>query len=207
MTSASHLFRTYEELIGQGGLLKGNAITLHGVCYLPLYEAKMVHHYDHRWATYERDGETSRDMTDAEKQQPDCLPLPRYWVDEWQVVLRTSSAPRELVKAYNKGELEAAFELLGQWALGAALEQHHPASDELRARVVGAVQSSGLFAHSNTELAEQLQASSPLSAEELHGLMPGLLNEDKEKYCFGAAAIAGALPEVSVGIPRYLSCN
>ncbi|CJM38692.1 Type I restriction-modification system methyltransferase subunit [Streptococcus pneumoniae] len=181
MNTASHLFRTYNELMEQGGVLTGNVITLHGTRYLPLYEGKLAHHYDHRWATYERDGETSRDMTDAEKQRPDCLPLPRYWVDEWQVVLRTSTAPQELVKAYNKGEFEATFELLGQWALGAALEQQHPASDELRARVVGAEQSSGLFAHSNTELAEQLQASSPLNVEELHGLLPGLLNEDKEK--------------------------
>ena len=93
----------------------------------------------------------------------------------------------ELVKAYNKGELEAAFELLGQWALGAALEQHHP-------QVMNCARSSrggtelGPIAHSNTELAEQLQASSPLSAEELHGLMPGPLNEDKEKYCFGGSS-------------------
>lgn len=198
MNTASHLFRTYNELMGQGGVLTGNVITLHGTRYLPLYEGKLAHHYDHRWATYERDGETSRDMTDAEKQQPSCLPLPRYWVDEWQVVLRTSTAPQELVKAYNKGELETAYELLGQWALGAALEQQHPASDELRARVVGAVQSSGLFAHSNTELAEQLQASSPLSAEELHGLMPGLLSEDKEKVLRWGQQL------LQVRCPRYL---
>jgi len=200
MNTASHLFRTYNELMGQGGVHTGNVITLHGTRYLPLYEGKLAHHYDHRWATYERDGETSRDMTDAEKQQPDCLPLPRYWVDEWQVVLRTSSAPQELVKAYNKGELETAYELLGQWALGAALEQQHPASDELRVRVVGAVQSTGLFAQSNTELAEQLQASSPLSAEDLHGLMPGLLNEDKEKVlCWGQQLLQVRCPKYLLG--------
>ncbi len=198
MNTASHLFRTYNELMGQGGVLTGNVITLHGTRYLPLYEGKLAHHYDHRWATYERDGETSRDMTDAEKQQPSCLPLPRYWVDEWQVVLRTSTAPQELVKAYNKGEFETALELLGQWALGAALEQQHPASDELRVRVVGAVQSTGLFAQSNTELAEQLQASSPLSAEELHGLMAGLLNEDKEKVLRWGQQL------LQVRCPKYL---
>lgn len=198
MNTASHLFRTYNELMGHGGVLTGNVITLHGARYLPLYEGKLAHHYDHRWATYERDGETSRDMTDAEKQQPSCLPLPRYWVDEWQVVLRTSSAPQELVKAYNKSELETAYELLGQWALGAALEQQHPASDELRVRVVGAVQSTGLFAQSNTELAEQLQASSPLSAEELHGLLSGLLNEDKEKVLLWGQQL------LQVRCPKYL---
>lgn len=48
---------------------------------LPLYEAKMIHHYDHRWATYEPDGSV-RDVTLEEKQDPDCVVLPRYWVRE-----------------------------------------------------------------------------------------------------------------------------
>lgn len=48
---------------------------------LPLYEAKMIHHYDHRWATYEPDGSV-RDVTLAEKQDPDFVVLPRYWVRE-----------------------------------------------------------------------------------------------------------------------------
>lgn len=48
---------------------------------LPLYEAKMIHHYDHRWATYEPDGST-RDVTLAEKQDPNFVVLPRYWVRE-----------------------------------------------------------------------------------------------------------------------------
>ncbi|MFH6601827.1 Eco57I restriction-modification methylase domain-containing protein [Ectopseudomonas khazarica] len=183
MAEDSHLFLPKGEHIG-----------------LPLYEAKMMHHFDHRWATYQRDGETSRDMTDAEKQQPDCLPLPRYWVDEWQVVLRTSTAPQELLKAYTKSEMDTAFELLGQWALGAALEQQHPASDDLLARVVGAVQSTGLFAQSNTEPAEQLHASSPLHAEELHGLLPGLLNEDKEKVLrWGQKLLKARCPKYLLG--------
>lgn len=48
---------------------------------LPLYEAKMIHHFDHRWATYEPDG-TIRDVTLAEKQDPDFAAMPRYWVRE-----------------------------------------------------------------------------------------------------------------------------
>lgn len=48
---------------------------------LPLYEAKMIHQYDHRWATYEPDG-TVRDVTLVEKQDPSFVALPRYWVRE-----------------------------------------------------------------------------------------------------------------------------
>lgn len=206
MSNDSGLFRTYDTLMQQGGILTGNAISLHGVRYLPLYEAKMAHHYDHRWATYERDGKTSRDLTDAEKQQPDCLPLPRYWVEEWHVVLRTSTAPEALVKAYNKGELDIAFELLGQWALGAALVQQHPASNELRARFTELGATVGLFTQSNTELAEHLQTSSPLDTEELHGLLSGLLNEDKEKVVrWGQQLLRVRCPQYLLGWRR--SCR
>jgi hypothetical protein len=45
---------------------------------LPLYEAKMLHHYDHRWATYE--GSTVRDVDVAEKVDPEFSVVPRYWV-------------------------------------------------------------------------------------------------------------------------------
>lgn len=48
---------------------------------LPLYEGKMIHHYDHRWATYEVDG-SIRDVTLAEKRDPQFVALPRYWVRE-----------------------------------------------------------------------------------------------------------------------------
>lgn len=48
---------------------------------LPLYEAKMIHHFDHRWATYGPAG-SIRDVTEEEKQDPTFVVLPRYWVRE-----------------------------------------------------------------------------------------------------------------------------
>lgn len=51
---------------------------------LPLYEAKMIHHYDTKWATYEPDGST-RDVTPNEKRDPDFFVMPRYWVHETEV--------------------------------------------------------------------------------------------------------------------------
>lgn len=54
--------------------------------YLPLYEAKMIHHFDHRWATY--DGLDTRDMTATEKAGPAAVALPRYWVPEAEVEAR-----------------------------------------------------------------------------------------------------------------------
>jgi hypothetical protein len=51
---------------------------------LPLYEAKLIHHYDHRWATYGGDA-TCRDVTQAEKQDPSLQVTPRYWVERGAV--------------------------------------------------------------------------------------------------------------------------
>jgi N-6 DNA Methylase len=50
---------------------------------LPLYEAKMLHQFDHRWATYE--GLDVRDASLTEKQDPDFRVTPRYWVDKQEV--------------------------------------------------------------------------------------------------------------------------
>lgn len=95
MTSDSHLFRTREQLENprddQGRpekpfRLAGNVFERDGVRWLPLYEAKMIHHFDHQWATYENGA--FRDVTPQEKADPDFHVLPRYWVPEEEVEKR-----------------------------------------------------------------------------------------------------------------------
>lgn len=70
---------------------------------VPLYEAKMIHHFDHRWATYgagaSDDEEGARDCTIAEKQNLAFEPSPRYWVPEEEVVLRAARVPSALKSA------------------------------------------------------------------------------------------------------------
>ncbi|HQI71510.1 MAG TPA: N-6 DNA methylase [Smithella sp.] len=78
MSNDSHLFRTREQLEADGWVLEGNVFRKDGEEYLPLYEAKMIHHFDHRWATY--DGLDTRELTLEEKQDPSFFVLPRYWV-------------------------------------------------------------------------------------------------------------------------------
>ena len=56
--------------------------------YVPLYEAKMIHQFDHRWAGYHTDATTSSDATLAEKANPAWEPAPRYWVPETEVTNR-----------------------------------------------------------------------------------------------------------------------
>ena len=57
---------------------------------LPLYEAKMIHQFDHRWATYSvADGkDMTGDVALADKQNPDFCVTPRYWLDKAEVEQR-----------------------------------------------------------------------------------------------------------------------
>jgi hypothetical protein len=57
---------------------------------LPLYEAKMIHQFDHRWATYTPDGD-SRDVTPEQKRNPNLTVVPRYWLDPNEVEERLSA--------------------------------------------------------------------------------------------------------------------
>nr|WP_255579040.1 N-6 DNA methylase [Deinococcus sp. RIT780] len=84
MNTASHLFRTAEQLEADGWELDGNRYRQGNAQMLPLYEAKLMHQFDHRFATYTDSGDT-RDMTSAEKADPTKLPLPRYWVEGAEV--------------------------------------------------------------------------------------------------------------------------
>lgn len=114
MTSDSGFFRTSAQMEADGWQRVGVdwvQETAVGVeRRVPLYEAKMIHHFDHRWATYgagaSDDEEGARDCTLAEKQNPDFEPSPRYWVPEEEVVLRAARVPSALKSAIRQGRGE-----------------------------------------------------------------------------------------------------
>jgi hypothetical protein len=63
---------------------------------LPLYEAKMIHQYDHRLSSYDKRPEGSLDtelprLDPAEKDDPWRSPVPRYWVDRTEVHKRLAA--------------------------------------------------------------------------------------------------------------------
>ncbi len=88
MANDSGSFCTNEHLEAEGWTLDGNVFHRGDDVFLPLYEAKMLHQYDHRWVTY--DGAETRDLTLAEKANPSCVTLPRYWVPQDEVEARLS---------------------------------------------------------------------------------------------------------------------
>jgi len=89
---------------------------------LPLYEAKMIHQYDHRWATYRADGgaEGAVDVPLADKRNPDYAARPRYWVEAREVYLRTAALPKGLLTALRERDqpaivLAVAHLLFADW--------------------------------------------------------------------------------------------
>jgi hypothetical protein len=90
---------------------------------VPLYEAKMFHQFDHRWATYTDNGDT-RDLTDDEKSDLSFAVKPRYWVDKKEVENKLSGkwdknwllGFRDITNSTN--ERTAIFSLLPKIAVG-----------------------------------------------------------------------------------------
>ena len=101
MSNDSHLFRTREQLEADGWKLEGNVFRRETEEHLPLYEAKMVHHFDHRWASYQVEGgkEAAIDVSLQDKENPGFTVLPRYWVAAREVRLRTANLPKGLLAA------------------------------------------------------------------------------------------------------------
>lgn len=93
MTSASDLFMN-------GPAQDGEASRL------PLYEAKLIHQFDHRWATFipepgvPNDDWSSRDVTTAEKANPTYQVATRYWVDGREVLNRIARVPSRVANAW-----------------------------------------------------------------------------------------------------------
>ena len=90
---------------------------------LPLYEAKLIHQFDHRWATYTPAGD-SRDLTLAEKQDPATTVTPRYWVAQRAVWLRVARLPKALLQALEGRQNELIGLAMTQQLFGHWLAQH-----------------------------------------------------------------------------------
>jgi hypothetical protein len=128
MSNDSHLFRTKEQLESQGFELKGNVFERANEKCLPLYEAKMMHHFTHRYGDYAMRPEGSEDselprIPVQKLQNPDYAVLPRYWVEEWEVIKATSNVPRLVIQAVEAKSEELARQILSAWFAGYALAQ------------------------------------------------------------------------------------
>ena len=94
MANDSGLFRNQAELASAGWRLEADRFEKDEMVMLPLYEAKMLHHFDHRFGTYEGQTEAQAnqgklpELDDVAHSNPGRATLPRYWVHEEKVAVR-----------------------------------------------------------------------------------------------------------------------
>ncbi|MDE0056271.1 MAG: N-6 DNA methylase [Gammaproteobacteria bacterium] len=94
MANDSVLFRTRTELVADGWTLAGNRFEKDGKVVLPLYEAKMIHQFDHRFGTYDGQSEPQAnqgklpELDHVAHADPERNTLPRYWVADAEVTAR-----------------------------------------------------------------------------------------------------------------------
>lgn len=91
MANDSGLFHTRAELEAEGWQLRGNVFERGEERMLPLLEAKMLHHFDHRYGSYEGQTQAQANMgtlprtTAVQHDDPSFVTLPRYWVPQSEV--------------------------------------------------------------------------------------------------------------------------
>jgi len=88
---------------------------------VPLYEAKMIHQFDHRWAHFrnKRRNKTgdlvTEDSTEGEKADPNYSIIPRYWVSEREVLAKLARAPKCVRDAFRNQDADALLAAIAIW--------------------------------------------------------------------------------------------
>jgi hypothetical protein len=126
MSGDSDLFSTLPKLEAEGWEQEGSGwartIGRRVERRITLYEGKMTHLFDHRWATYAGgstdDEEGARDSTLVEKQDVNFEPQPRYWVPEEEVHLRAARVPTGVKRAWRENSAERCLKGLAEWLVG-----------------------------------------------------------------------------------------
>ena len=92
MTNDSHLFRTAAQLDAEGFYpVEGNRWKKGDELYLPLYQGRMIHQFDHRANSVRVNPESthnpylSQEVTETQHADPNFLPQTQYWVPDGSV--------------------------------------------------------------------------------------------------------------------------
>ena len=102
-TNDAELFREGNELKAEGFKLNGNVWEKRAKRYLPIYEGKMFERFNHRFqhAEFERANwlvqYSVKELTTVELQNPEAKAIPRFWVNESDVVNRFPNEHRAVL--------------------------------------------------------------------------------------------------------------
>ncbi|MHA6263696.1 Eco57I restriction-modification methylase domain-containing protein [Arenibacterium sp. CAU 1754] len=194
LADASSLFRTAKQLSSQGFHFDGfNWRHNDNRQYVPLYEAKMLHIFDHRFGSYAgleaRPGDGSLPETpDSVKHDPAYETEPWYWVPEEETRLRSARVPVRLKQYFRKDNTKGSLKVLAEWVLGTLDREDllNPAIGAIRAQkllkevlgpralgreVIGAKFATWLYKVSNN--AKKMNRDTPLSIDDLAFIKEG----------------------------------
>ena len=129
MANHSRYFRTAAELEAAHYRREGNIFANPAGRYLPLYEAKMLHQFDHRWATYETVNDF-RDVTSEEKNNSTFVAQSRYWLQEEVIEAAIPKRPEPLARALQIDHRSSIQRVLCWWAAGHYLNNGDPEGAE-----------------------------------------------------------------------------
>jgi hypothetical protein len=97
MSNDSGLFRTREQLESEGWVLNGNIFEKGDEKYLPLFEAKMIYHYNHRYGDFAGSPPGKRphilpNVSQEKLKDPNYCVMPYYWIPEEECESRISKS-------------------------------------------------------------------------------------------------------------------
>ncbi|MBW6474129.1 MAG: hypothetical protein K0B14_13470, partial [Anaerolineaceae bacterium] len=125
MTNDSGLFQMDSQLTSSGNVLVGNVFKNETKKWLPLYESKMFHQYNHRFGTYKGfKKKPDKRLNKLNLTDPKELAIPWYWVDEAEIKNRISDFNNNYMMSYrvitnsSTNARTGMFTLLPMCALG-----------------------------------------------------------------------------------------
>lgn len=98
MATDSDLFRTYAQLKEIGAEYKAPNFVFNGEFYVPLYEGKMIWHYNHHFGTWPTSGERPNTISTpplTELANPNSYIMPWYWVPLTEVKSRLMKTDKD----------------------------------------------------------------------------------------------------------------
>jgi hypothetical protein len=123
MASDSGLFRDHDQLERERWSMESNVFVRAGKRMLPLYEAKLVYLFDHRFGDYRNRPKGRVDSVlprtqDSDKAAANFVVMPLYWVQEFDTINERRSKPNKLVYDLGVASKLKAKNWHRNWLLG-----------------------------------------------------------------------------------------
>lgn len=190
MSNDSGLFVGAELLKRVQGDGHAELVSASGSRYLPLYEAKLMHQFDHRWNTFVNGSPV--DVSPEQKSDPDFSVTPQYYVPYTETVLRATSLDLKIVQALREAIASAS---LSKQAVGERTTTvgERSRTEKLRSLVAEKTGAAGdLFVNENTD---GIDWQKVYASEDLSKAVFEVAEKLCPKYLMGWRDITGAVNE------------